>query len=153
MKSSLVLILLAASPALADPTPNACTADAVRRKAKVLTEWKLPEHCTAKGGQRAVLKTKAELEAAIQCDKGVSLGVDPTKFSLVQVPWTMSPAAAGLVAYDDGKLITLVTKFRQPCPKDPHAMPVGLVNWYLLPAGGGERSFAEANCTLPKNCP
>ncbi len=153
MKRTLLILAASSSTVLADPKPDPCSADALKLKAKPLAAWKLPERCTAKGNQRGVLKTKAELDAGFQCEKGVSLGVDPAKFAVVQVPWTMSPAAAGLIAFDDGKAITLVTKFRQPCPNDPHAMPIGLVNWYLLPAGGGDRSFAEATCTMPKSCP
>ena len=148
MKHAL-LLLLWSSRVVADP----CSADALKLKAKALTAWKLPERCTAKTSARTVLKTKAEVDAAFQCDKGVSLGIDTTKLALVQVPWMMSPAAAGLIAYDDGKRITLVTKFRQPCPNDPHAMPINLTSWYLLPADGKDRDFAETNCTLPKQCP
>jgi hypothetical protein len=149
---ALVVVLVASSShAVADPDP--CSAAALKLKAKELIAWKVPERCTPKGGERAILRTKAELDAAFQCEKGVSLGIDPAKLALVRVPWTMSPAAAGLIAFDDGKLITLVTKFRQPCPNDPHAMPIGIVSYYLLPAGGADRGFAEANCTLAKHCP
>jgi hypothetical protein len=151
VKLTLVLLVWS-SQALADPKPDPCSADALKLKAKALAPWKLPERCTARTSARGVLKTKAELDGAFECEKGVSLGVDLAKSALVRVPWMMSPAAAGLIAYDDGTLITLVTKFRQPCPNDPHAMPIGLTNYYLLPAGAA-RDFAETNCTLPKQCP
>jgi hypothetical protein len=32
-------------------------------------------------------------------------------------------------------------------------MPITMTMWYLLPAGGADRGFADANCTIETKCP
>jgi hypothetical protein len=120
-----------------------------------LTAWKPPERCTPRGGggERVVLRTQADIDARLECPNGTSLGVDLAKQSIVRVSWNMSPSAVGLDALDDKKTLTLVTRFRSPCPNDPLPMPMTTTMWYLLPAGGADRAFAEANCTIETRCP
>lgn len=120
-----------------------------------LPAWKPPERCTPRsaGSERAVLRTQADIDANFECSQGTSLGVDLTKQAIVRVSWNMSPAAVGLDALDDKKTLTFVTRFRSPCPKDPHPMPITMTMWYLLPAGGADRGFADANCTIETKCP
>jgi hypothetical protein len=157
MKRALAIafsIVAAASPAAADPKSDPCSAASLQLgKTTVLRAWQPPEKCTAKTRARTILRTKAELDAAFECENGVAHGVDPKRVALVQVSWNMSPAAVGLDAHDDGKNITLVTRFRRPCPKDPHPMPITRAMWFVLPSSAGERGFAEANCTIDTKCP
>jgi hypothetical protein len=132
-----------------------CSPSALRLPGAIrLTTWTPPERCAPRdpGSGRAVLRTQAEVDANLECPKGTALGVDLAKHSIVKVSWMMSPAAVGLDALDDRKTLTLVTRFRSPCPNDPHPMPMTTTLWYLLPAGGAERTFGEANCTIETKC-
>ena len=139
------------------PKPNdPCSAQSLKLgSARRLVAWKPPEGCTANDGSsgRTILRTRAALDAQFVCGKGAKLGVDLAKHAVVQVSWNMSPAAVGLDAFDDAKQVTLVTRFRSPCPKDPRPMPITLQRWFLLPVGSSERTFAEANCTVDTKCP
>lgn len=119
--------------------------------AKPLTIWKAPEGCTPKGGSGTVtIKREEELKAHFEC-KG-AVGIDFAKQSLVVTYRTMSPAFAGNEILDDGQKVTLVDKFRSPCPNDPHPMPAPYTLSFLVPAGA-PRTFGEATCNVVSPCP
>jgi hypothetical protein len=155
MKLALVAIALwagSSSTVFADP----CSAASLKLgAAKELTVWQPPKGCTAKPGARGerVLKKQADIDAAFVCEKGTALGVDAAKQALVVVHWTMSPAAGGLAVFDDGAKLTVVTKFRPNCPKDPHPMPMEATTWFTIAPGGPERTFGTATCSLERKCP
>lgn len=141
----------ATPPKTADVDP--CTAEALSLgAATLLQEWKPPAGCTENAAQgTSVHRTDAELTAQLECDAATRHGVDLTKHSVIRVTDSMSPATVGWLAYDDGKAITLVTKFRSPCPNDPRPMPMSATRWYLAPTT--ERKLAEASCTIHPACP
>jgi hypothetical protein len=89
---------------------------------------------------------------AFTCGKDATLGVDFAKTTLVRVTWTMSPAASGLTAFDDGKTITLATRFRSPCPNDPRPMPMSMTSWFQIPSAKATRAFGDATCTFQPTC-
>jgi len=144
------LVTLAGSGA-ADPKEDPCSAKALKLgTAKLLTPWQLPANCTVGndlGGRGFV--TSAD---AFTCAKDAKLGVDFAKTTLVRVTWNMSPAATGLAAFDDGKTITLATRFRSPCPNDPHPMPMTMTSWFQIPSAKATRAFGEASCTFQPAC-
>jgi hypothetical protein len=120
--------------------------------AKPLAAWKIPDNCTPKSiSDKRILKTQKDLDEQFDCTKGAKVGVDSANQSIVAVSWNQSPAAIALDAWDDGKTITLVTRFRQNCPKDPRPMPMQTARWYAAPANA-DRAFAEATCTVPTKC-
>jgi hypothetical protein len=157
MMLRVVAVAAVAACNTADTAPKAvdrCSPAALKLpNATPLNAWKPPDGCEATGepGKR-VLRTQADVDANLTCAKGKTHGVDLAKKSLVKVTWNMSPAAVGLDALDDGKTITLVTRSRNPCPDDPHPMPITLTEWFVMPAGGADRAFAAASCTIDSKC-
>lgn len=120
--------------------------------ARPLAPWTLPAGCTPTGGPgKQLIRSDAELRAALTCPDGVAPGVDLTKDALLVVGYTLSPAGVGLGALDDGKLVTLVSRQRNPCPNDPMPMPMNTTAWFVVP-GGGERTFADKVCTVDSTC-
>jgi hypothetical protein len=116
-----------------------------------LVTWKAPEGCTPKGGSGTVtIKSEEELKAHFDCK--TFTGIDFAKNPLVIDHRMMSPAFAGNDVLDDGKQITIVTKFRSSCPNEPPPMPAPYMLSYLVP-GGGPRTFAQATCNVDYKCP
>ena len=56
-----------------------------------------------------------------------------------------------LLAFDDGKTVTLVSRQRKPCPNDPRPMPTPAITSVFL-AASGARVFAEASCSFEAKC-
>jgi hypothetical protein len=133
--------------------PDPCSAAAMKLgSATKLTPHQLPDACTAnvpEGDARIVTSIEAAGET-FACPGAVVLDFATTGLAVTRR--TLSPATVGVDAYDDGKTVTWVTRFRSPCPNDPHPMPVPATLLYLLP-NPGERAFAEANCTVETKCP
>jgi hypothetical protein len=103
-------------------------------------------------GERVYAK-QSEIDAAFTCEKGTALGVDAAKQALLRVSYTMSPASVGVAVFDDGKLVTVVSKQLPNCPKDPRPMPMDATAWFTIAPGGPERTFGNAACTLVRKCP
>lgn len=120
--------------------------------ARALEPWKLPSGCTPTDidGPR-LARGDAELAALVQCPPGVASGVDFAAQAVLAVGYTLSPAGVGLTAFDDGEVVTLVSRQRNPCPGDPRPMPIGKTDWFLL-LGGGERTFDNKVCTVAATC-
>jgi hypothetical protein len=139
------------SPATVDA--SACTpAKLGIPDAKPLAIWKAPEGCERKGGSGMVtIKNEEELRAHFDC-KGAPTGIDFARQSLVVAYRTMSPAAAGNDVLDDGQKVTIVNKFRSPCPSDPQPMPVPYTLSFLVPASA-PRTFGETSCNVVWKCP
>jgi hypothetical protein len=132
--------------------PSACTpAKLGLPDAKPLALWRVPEGCARKGGSGMVtIKSEEELKAHFDC-KGPT-GIDFATQSLILSYRTLSPAGAGNDVLDDGKKITIVNKFRSPCPNDPLPMPAPFTLSFLVPAGA-ERTFGETTCNVVWKCP
>ena len=64
---------------------------------------------------------------------------------------SFSPAQVGLDALDDGKKLTLVSRQRLPCPKDPRPMP-GPDSAFAYTLSSGTRTFAETSCNIEVKC-
>jgi hypothetical protein len=131
--------------------PDPCGAEALRLgSARVVAPWKIPAGCTPKGGQgNTIARSEEELKKVLECASGS--GVDFGEQAVLAVGYSLSPAGAGMSAFDDGEVVTLVTRQRSPCPNDPLPMPMNTMAWFLL-AGGGERTFAGTNCTIESTC-
>lgn len=139
-------------PPAAD-TADPCSATALGLGAAApLSPWKPPTGCTSRSSGTGLVRSDAELAARIACAAGSSAGVDFTKTALLATTYTLSPAGVGLSAFDDGKVVTLVSRQRNSCPGEPMPMPMSMTAWFSLPAGG-ERSFANSVCTVPTKCP
>lgn len=128
-----------------------CGAEALRLgAAKAVPAWTIPTGCTPKGSSGNIIaKSDEELRAILECTAGS--GVDFGKQSVLAVGYSLSPAGAGMGAFDDGKVITLVSRQRSPCPGDPLPMPMNTMAWFVLEKGG-ERTFASATCTIASTC-
>jgi hypothetical protein len=83
--------------------------------------------------------------------KGAQHGFDFERHRLLAHERTLSPATVGVDAYDDGRTITFVGRQRAPCPGDPRPMPVPVTLLYTIETSG-ERTFAEAACTVTPAC-
>lgn len=154
MRWSLVIVMAASTGALADPKPDPCSAQGLGLpKAKPLAAWTPPAGCTASGANTpALLATEADAKAAVTCkDPKTKLGVDFAKSALVVTSRQWSPATVGLLAFDDGKTVTLVSRQRKPCPDDPRPMPTPAITSVFL-AAKGARTFAEASCSFEPKC-
>lgn len=139
-------------PATAPAPPDPCGAAALGLgPAAALAPWTPPPGCSPRGDGQAILRSDAELAPRLECTAGMNHLVDFTRNALLVVGYTLSPAGAGLGAFDDGKVITLVTRQRNPCPGEPMPMPMNTAAWYLLPVGA-ERSFADKTCTIASKC-
>ena len=138
------------TPDAAKPDPCGATALGLGQ-AVALELWSPPPGCSPRGTGQAILRSDAELGPRIECTAGQNQLVDWTRHALLAVGYTLSPAGAGVAAFDDGKVITLVSRQRNPCPGDPMPMPMNTTAWFQLPAGG-ERSFADKVCTIDSTC-
>lgn len=132
---------------------NPCDAAALGLGAAAALElWTPPTGCSPRVNDRQFARSAEELAPLLVCEGGAAAGVDFAKQALLGIEYTLSPAGAGLGAFDDGKVITVVTRQREPCAGGPMPMPMQATTWFLLPAGG-ERTFAEKTCTIPSKCP
>lgn len=133
--------------------PDPCGAAALGLgQATALALWTPPPGCSPRGNGKSILRSDADLAPRLDCSAGQHHRVDFTKHALLVVDYTLSPAGAGLGALDDGRVITLVSRQRNPCPGGPMPMPMNTTAWFLLPAGG-ERGFADTTCTVESQCP
>lgn len=132
--------------------PDPCGAAALGLAAATpLAPWTPPAGCSprAPGGGNDVVRGADELQRRFGC---AAADVDFHRHSLLAVTHTLSPAGAGISAFDDGEVVTLATRQRSPCgPGGPMPMPMQTTAWFLLPAGG-ERTFAPTTCTLASEC-
>lgn len=145
--------VLASSPAVADPKAGSCEA-VTKPLGKSLPAWKVPEGCTLKTGGRApqLIASEADARQRLECkDPKAKLGVDFGKQQLVVVTRSFSPAQVGLEALDDGKKVTMVSRQRLPCPRDPRPMP-GPDSAFAYTLTSGARTFAEASCNVETKC-
>jgi hypothetical protein len=151
--ATFLTLALSMSRAEANPKPiDPCGADALKLGAATpVAVWKPPAGCRAKRNS-IVLSTKAALDAQFDCAKGTAVVIDFTKYRLVQVTQNMLPAALELDALDDGKTLTLVTRFRNRCPKDAFMPSMSRTIWFLLRAGT-DRSLDRASCLVEMKCP
>lgn len=135
-------------PAKPDPCSPAALGLAA---APAIPPWTPPPGCSPRGDGTNILRSDAELGPRLECSAGMNHLVDFSKYALLAAGHTLSPAGLGLVAHDDGKVVTLVTRQRHNCPGDPMPMPMSTIAWYLLPAGA-ERTFAHKTCTVESTC-
>lgn len=132
------------------PAVDPCGAAALGlANAAALALWHPPPGCTPHTAGTKLVRSEAELKPLLECT-GTSAGIDFSRHALLSIEHTLSPAGAGLLAFDDGKAITLVTRQRSPCPDDPRPMPMNTDVHFLAPAG--ERTIATKVCTLAPNC-
>ena len=132
--------------------PDPCGAAALGLgAARPLEPWVPPPGCSPRGDGTAILRSDTELAPRLECTAGMNHLVDFTKYALLAVGHTLSPAGAGVGALDDGKVVTRVSRQRSPCPGDPMPMPMNMTAWFLLPVGA-ERTFADRTCTLDSSC-
>ena len=118
---------------------------------KPVVMWKVPETCQKIGGSgMATIKSEEELKVHFDCK--APLGIDFKTQWLVVAHRMMAPAFAGNDVLDDGQKVTIVSKFRSPCPNDPHPMPAPYTLTFLLPANA-ERTFREGVCKVETKCP
>lgn len=130
-----------------------CGAKALRLEpAKIADRWQIPIGCLrAQGGPR--VQSEAEFKAAFTCPQGVSSGVDWSKQQLVVTTQSLSPAGVGWSVFDDGRALTIVSKFRKNCPGDPMPMPMSVPVVSAIPAGEPMRELESATCTVESSCP
>jgi hypothetical protein len=145
----------APDPAASDP----CGAKALHLEAaKPAERWQIPIGCMRASGvplepRGTRVQSEAEFKAAFTCPAGLGSGVDWSKQQLVITTQTLSPAGVGWSVFDDGRAITIVSKFRKNCPGDPMPMPMSVPVVVAIPAGGPARSLASATCTIDAACP
>lgn len=132
--------------------PDPCGAAALGLgQAAALEPWNPPPGCSPRGDGNAILRSDDELAPRLECSAGLNHLVDFTRHALLAVGYTLSPAGVGVGAFDDGKVITLVSRQRSPCPGDPMPMPMNTTAWFQLPAGA-ERTFSDKVCTVESTC-
>jgi hypothetical protein len=152
LRTCLLAIAVLATRAAADP----CSPDALKLpSAKPLASWSPSTSCSlAHAGHDGhdVVHSQTELDRLFSCATGSAPHFDFTHASLVVVSWTMAAAATGLDALDDGQTLTLVTRFRKPCPGDLHPMQVNDTRFFVIPSASATRTFGTASCTLDTKC-
>lgn len=144
----------ACAPARAAGDDGPCSARALKLgAAKPVAALPIPTGCTVRGaGDEPVLvRTRAALDQHLACPAGAAPAIDFERQALVVVSRMLSPATVGIDAFDDGKVVTLVTRSRRPCPDDPRPMPTPASYLYVVGAQP-TRGFAEAQCTTDSRC-
>lgn len=129
--------------------------------AKPAERWQIPIGCVRASGEPREpreprgprLQSEAEFKAAFTCPAGLGSGVDWSKQQLVVTTQTLSPAGVGWSILDDGRALTIVSKFRKNCPGDPMPMPMSVPVVVAIPAGGPMRDLESATCTIDAACP
>lgn len=138
--------------------PLTCTLPELAQ-ARALSPVLIPG-CSFSGGGTVsaptVLRTAEEVAAALRCNgegqpAASTLGVDMNANDVYVVEYTMSPASAGIEAFDDGTRLTVLTRFRPNCPGDPMPMPMNSTVAWLVPKDA-TRTIAQASCSLPEQC-
>lgn len=139
-------------PAADTAKPDPCSAAALGLGDAVALElWNPPPGCSPRGNGKAILRSDDELTPRLECSAGMNHLVDFTRHALLVIGYTMSPASAGISAFDDGKVITLVSRQRNQCTGGPMPMPMNAAVWFQLSAGA-ERTFADRICTVESQC-
>ena len=128
--------------------PGLREALAACRAADTLVVTKLDRQARPLPDARAI---DDELTPRLECTAGLNHLVDFTRHALLVIGHPLSPAGAGVLAFDDGKVITVVSRQRSSCSGDPRPMPMNTTAWFLLPAGA-ERTFAARTCNLASQC-
>lgn len=136
--------------AVAAPDPCAAAALGLGEAAS-LAAWEPPRECRPIGEGTAHVRDAKQLATRLECPAGITPGVDFTRNAVLSIEYSLSPAGAGLLAYDDGKVVTIVSRQRSSCPDDPMPMPMQVTSWFLLP-DGGQRTLANTVCTLAPQC-
>lgn len=95
------------------------------------------------------IRSEDAFHADFQCT--APSGVDFGKFELHVVMRTLSPAGVGTQVVDDGATVTLVSLYRDPCPRERPPMPIQVPVAYLLPTGA-VRNVAERSCKVVRSC-
>jgi hypothetical protein len=137
---------------------SACTADALKLVgARPAPIWKAPEGCTLRpagaGGLPIIVRTEEELQAHLECKGKVASGVAFERESVVLAVRTLSPAGTGTNVFDDGKIVTLVSKQRSPCKNEAPPMPVSYTMAFTIAASPVGRTFTESTCKVSAPCP
>lgn len=99
-----------------------------------------------------VIHDPTELAAAIRCEGVEPPVIDLSAHDVFVVGYAMSPAHGGRDTLDDGNVVTFVTRLRRNCPDDPMPMPMSVSYGFLMPKGA-TRTYREASCALPLDCP
>src|SRR5690606_6529134 len=116
---------------LAEAKADPCSAAALGLgQASPLNSWQPPAGCTPRDAGTGTVRGEAELAERLECPAGTAAGVDFSRHALLSVSHTLSPAEVGLIAFDDGATITLVTRQRSPCPDDPRPTPRHTIEWF-----------------------
>lgn len=156
MWKAVLLVAASSSIAMADPKPGSCEATAKQHvKSTKVAAYKPPADCTPKGGDRAphLITSEDDARPNLACkDPKAKLGVDFKKHHLIVTSRSPSPAEVGMDIYDDGKVVTFVSRQRSPCKTDPRPMP-GPNTTYLMKITSGARTFAEGSCNVERKCP
>lgn len=97
------------------------------------------------------VRSTLELQQLLSCPADNPASVDLAHNALLISARTLSPAGMGTSVYDDGEVLTFVSRSRTTCPEDPLPMPMNVTLAVLLPAGA-ERTFKEASCTVVSRC-
>jgi len=138
-----------------DQPPATCTAPGLEH-AHSVPALQIPRECSATGGSfdapRAV-RSQDELASALSCSEGTTLpNFDMRRRDVYVLRFSMSPAYGGSEIFDDGHIVTFLTRDRPPCPGDPRPMPMESSMAFSLPHGAA-RTFRHLACTLPRRCP
>jgi len=151
--AALAAVSCARSPS-APPAGDPCSAAALGLgKATRAAPWQPPPGCSlaGRGGPPVLVRSEAELRAAVTCAGDVTSGIDFAAHALVLQSITLSPASTGADVFDDGAVVTVVTRQRRPCPGDPQPMPIGHTVAALV-SGAGERTVRESTCVADTTC-
>ncbi len=152
----LAVVVVSSQVAVADPKPGSCEAVAKQHaKSKKLALYKVPADCTPSGGDREpyAITSDGAARPFVTCkDPKAKLGIDWKQHQLVVTARSASPAEVGIDVYDDGKVVTFVSRQRPSCKNDPRPMP-GPNTTFLYQLGAGARTFAEGSCNVERTCP
>jgi hypothetical protein len=110
--------------------------------------FELPAGCTF-AGTKTWIASVEDAREAFDCEPD-ALGVDFASEAIIVSSGTLSPAQTGSWALDDGIKITMVSRFRDPCPDDPQPMPTPFTATFRVPAGA--RTFSDVSCTVKTKC-
>ena len=136
------------------PHPPATCTPAGLEAAQIIRPLGVPDGCSWTGGGAPLspraITTPEELAQHLTCT-GAAPVIDLAVSDVYLITQTISPGHGGGEVRDDGTTVTLVSRFRPPCPDDPMPMPMQTTFALVLPKGA-TRAFAEASCTLPARC-
>jgi hypothetical protein len=148
---ALLLLLAACSDGPTAPVAVDCIAAGLEH-ARNVDLASLPTTCSfIGGGPPSAPMHVLDPAVAVQCEAGSPSVIDVSAADLYVVRYDRSPASVGLAILDDGATVTLLTRFRSPCPDDPLPMPMQSFVGFWLPKGA-TRAWRESNCTVPAAC-